>query len=276
MKQRRRSKIIVTVLGVIAAAICWTPIVWAVIVSLKPLNSVVTDVLTWFVPPFTLDNFRYVFTNEQADIFRWLGNSLFISTVSTVGAAMLSMLAAYSFSQFRYPGQKIWFWIVMAGMMIPVHSLMIPMYLLFCQMKLLNTYASLILPGLGSSFGVILLKQFMDGLPRALFEAARIDGANSFCILRKLVFPLMKPAMASLMIFTFLQHWNDFVWPFIAITKEEIMTVPVGIVFFRGQSDMSMAYSMAATVVAMLPVLIVFFIFQKQIVKGVAFSGIKE
>ena len=189
---------------------------------------------------------------------------------------MLSMMAAYAFSKFDFPGRRIWFWIVMAGMMIPVHSLMIPMYLLFRQMGLLNTYASLILPGLGSSFGVILLKQFMDGLPTALFEAAKIDGANSFRILRSIIFPLMKPALASLMIFTFLQQWNDFVWPFIAITNEKIMTVPVGIVFFRGQSDMSMAYSMAATVVALLPVLVLFFLFQKQIVKGVALSGIKE
>ncbi len=276
MSKKKISRIIVIVIAIGLAVIWWIPMVWALIVSLKPLNSVVTDISTWFAPPFTLDNFRYVFTSEQADIFRWLLNSLLVSSVVTFGGAVLSMSAAYAFSKFEFPGKKIWFWVVMAGMMIPIHSLMIPMYLLFRQMGLLNTYASLILPGLGSSFGVILLKQFMDGLPTALFEAARIDGANSFRILRSIIFPLMKPAIASLMIFTFLQQWNDFVWPFIAITQEKIMTVPVGIVFFRGQSDMSMAYSMAATVVAVLPVLIVFFIFQKQIVKGVAFSGIKE
>lgn len=276
MKKKRISRIIVTIIAVCVAIIWWIPMLWALIVSVKPLNSVVTDITTWFTPPFTLDNFRYVFTSEQADIFRWLLNSLLVSSVVTFGGAVLSMTAAYGFSKFDFPGKRIWFWVVMAGMMIPIHSLMIPMYLLFRQMGLLNSYASLILPGLGSSFGVILLKQFMDGLPVALFEAARIDGANSFKILWRIVFPLMKPAMASLMIFTFLQQWNDFVWPFIAITNENIMTVPVGIVFFRGQSDMSMAYSMAATVIAVLPVLIIFFIFQKQIVKGVAFSGIKE
>lgn len=276
MREKRISRIVVTVIAVIVAIIWWVPMLWALIVSLKPLNTVVTDMRTWFLPPFTLDNFRHVFTSEQADIFRWLLNSLLVSSVVTFGGAMLSMSAAYGFSKFNFPGKKIWFWVVMAGMMIPIHSLMIPMYLLFRQMGLLNTYASLILPGLGSSFGVILMKQFMDGLPVALFEAAKIDGANSFRILWRIVFPLTRPAMASLMIFTFLQQWNDFVWPFIAITNENIMTVPVGIVFFRGQSDMSMAYSMAATVVAVLPVLIMFFIFQKQIVKGVAFSGIKE
>lgn len=276
MRKKKISRFIVTLMAVCAAIIWWVPMLWALIVSVKPLNSVVTDIRTWFLPPFTLDNFKYVFTSEQADIFRWLLNSLLVSSVVTFCGAVLSMTAAYAFSRFSFPGKKIWFWVIMAGMMIPIHSLMIPMYLLFRQMGLLNTYASLILPGLGSSFGVILLKQFMDGLPIALFEAARIDGANSFRILWRIVFPLMKPAMASLMIFTFLQQWNDFIWSFIAITNENIMTVPVGIVFFRGQSDMSMAYSMAATVIAVLPVLIMFFIFQKQIVKGVAFSGIKE
>ncbi len=276
MSKRKLSRILVTALAAFVAFLWWVPMLWALVVAVKPLNSVVTDMSTWLKPPFTLDNFDYVIHNSQSDILHWLLNSLFVASTVTVGAALLSMSAAYAFSKFEFPGKKGWFWVVMAGMMIPVHSLMIPMYLLFRQMGLLNTYASLILPGLGSSFGVILLKQFMDGLPPALFEAARLDGASSFRILRSIVLPLMKPAMSSLMIFTFLQQWNDFIWPFISITDQKIMTVPVGIVFFRGQSDMSMAYSMAATVIAVLPVLIVFFIFQKQIVKGVAFSGIKE
>ena len=114
MKGKKRSRIIVTIIAVIAAIVWWTPILWAVIVSVKPLNSVVTDVRTWFVPPFTLDNFKYVFTSDQADIFRWLLNSLFIAAVVTVGVAVLTMLAAYAFSQFQFPGKKIWFWIVMA------------------------------------------------------------------------------------------------------------------------------------------------------------------
>ncbi len=276
MSKRKISRILVTALAILIAFIWWVPMLWALVVAVKPLNSVVTDMSTWLVPPFTLDNFSYVIHNGQSDIFHWLLNSFLVASTVTFGAAMLSMSAAYAFSRFEFPAKRLWFWIVMAGMMIPVHSLMIPMYLLFRQMGLLNTYASLILPGLGSSFGVILLKQFMDGLPPALFEAARLDGAGSFRILCFIVMPLMKPAMSSLMIFTFLQQWNDFIWPFISITDQKIMTVPVGIVFFRGQSDMSMAYSMAATVIAVLPVLVVFFLFQKQIVKGVAFSGIKE
>lgn len=275
MKKKRVTRIVIIVIAIFLAFIWWLPMLWSLIVAIKPAGSVVTDMSTWFQPPFTTDNFKYVFTNSQSDILRWLLNSTIVAFIVTFTGAMLSTMAAYGFSRFAFPGKKIWFWIIMMGMMIPVHSLMIPMYLLFRQLKLLNTYASLILPGLGSSFGVILMKQFMDGLPKELFEAATIDGANSFRMLFSVAIPLVKPAIASLMIFTFLQQWNDFLWPFISITKQNVMTVPVGIVFFRGQSDMSMAYSMAATVVAVIPVLIVFFIFQKQIVKGVAFSGIK-
>lgn len=275
-KKIKPAPVLVTLLAVLLAAVWWLPTLWSIIVAVKPVNAIVTDMSRWFTPPFTLDNFRYVFNNDQADMIRWLLNSFVISSAETLGVAILSLMAAYSFSKFRYPGRNFWFWIIMAGMMVPAQSLMIPMYLLFRGVNLLNTYQSLILPGLGSSFGVILLKQFMDGLPESLFDAARIDGAGSLRTLWSIVVPLTRPAMSSLLIFTFLQKWNDFLWPFISITKKEIMTVPVGIVFFRGQTDISMAYGMAANVAAILPVLIVFFFFQKQIVKGIAFSGIKE
>lgn len=276
MAKTKISKLAITLIAVLLSAVWWLPTVWTLIVSLKPYDAVVTDVSTWLDPPFTLNNFIYVLNNDQADMIRWLINSFIIAAIETFGVAALSLMAAYSFSRFRYPGRKLWFWIIMAGMMVPAQSLMIPLYLLFRQMNILNTYHSLILPGMGSAFGVILLKQFMDGLPESLFDAARIDGAGSFRMLISLVAPLTRPAMSSLMIFTFLQKWNDFLWPFISITKKEIMTVPVGIVFFRGQTDMQMAYAMAANVVAILPVLIVFFFFQRQIVQGIAFSGIKE
>lgn len=275
-KKLTPSKVIINLVCFALAAIWWLPLVWTFVVSVKPMGAVVYDMRTWFDPPFTLSNFDYVFNNNQSDILLWLRNSAFVAAASTVGVALLTLMAAYSFSRFVYRGQKLLFWLVMAGMMVPFQSLLIPIYVMFKQLKLLNTFWCLILPGLGSSFGVILLKQFMDGLPESLFDAAKIDGANTWRMLWQIVAPLTKPALASLMIFTFLQHWNDFMWPFISITKQEYMTIPVGIVFFRGQYTNDIAYAMAANVVAIVPVLCVFFIFQKQIVKGIAFSGIKD
>ena len=270
------SKILINSICIILVLVWWLPLFWTLIVSVKPIGTIVYDAKKWLIPPFSIDNFKYVFSNSQSNMPLWLFNSFFVSAMATVGVVFLSFLAAFSFSRFKYPGQRILFWIIMAGIMIPFQSLLLPIYLLFRDLDLLNTYAALILPGLGSSFGVILLKQFIDGLPEALFDAAKIDGCENWRILLNIVFPLTKPALSSLFIFMFLQKWNEFMWPFISITKPEFMTIPVGIVFFRGQYENDIAYSMAANVVAAIPVLIVFFIFQKQIVKGIAFSGIKD
>lgn len=262
--------------AVCMALVMWLPIFWTVLVSLKPQHSMVYDVTKWFDPPFTLANFEYVFNNPQADMIRWLLNSLFTSLIGTVGVVLLSLFAAYSFSRFDYRGKKILFWLCMAGMMIPGESLMIPQYLMFRDMGLLNTFTSLILPGLGSSMGLLILKQFIDGLPESIFEAAKIDGCNSFRMLVTIVTPLTKVALSTLAIFTFRLKWNDYLWPYIAITNPDIMTIPVGIDFFRGQYQDGYAYQMAANVIAIIPILIVFLVFQKNIVKGIALSGMKE
>ena len=202
-------------------------------------------------------------------------NSFLTAALATLGICVLSICAAYSFSRFRYPGRNLLFWIVMAGMMIPAQAMMIPLYLMCRDIKILNTYWCLILPALGSSFAVLMLKQFMDGLPRDLFEAAQLDGCNSARTLLHVVAPLTKPALFSIGIFIFLQRWNDFMWPFIAITKPELMTVPVGITFFKANTSDSMSYLMAANVLVMAPLLLLFFLCQKQLVQGIAFTGIK-
>lgn len=252
------------------------PIFWTFLVAVKPNRSQVFDITKWFEPPFTLENFDYVLQNPQADMPLWLLNSFFVAAVSTLGVVLLSVLAAYSFSRFRYPGQTVLFWVVMAGMMIPFESLMIPEYLFLTRLKMLNTYASLILPALGSSMGVLMLKQFIDGLPESIFDAAKIDGCNSLTILVRIVVPLIRVSISALIIFIFLQRWNDFLWPFIAITRQERMTIPTGIVFFRSQYFDGYGAQMAANAIAIAPVILIYLFFQKNIVQGIALSGIKE
>ena len=264
------------VLAVILALVWCLPIIWTLIVSIKPNMAPVFDIKTWLDPPFTLDNYQYVLNNSQANMPRWLLNSFFTAAVGTAGVVLLSLLAAYAFSRFKFPCKKLFFWIVMAGMMIPGESLVIPQYLLFRNMKLLNTFTSLILPGLGASMGVLIIKQFMDGIPESLFEAAKIDGCNSFKMLWQIAAPLTKAAIASLAIFTFRAKWNDYLWPYIAISDPNIMTVPVGITYFRGQYSEGYGRLMAANAMAIIPALIIFLIFQKNIVKGIAMTGLKE
>lgn len=278
MKKRwTPGRVIVNIIGYALALIWWLPIVYSIVVAFKPYGSAVYNITKWFSIENTLDNFDFVLNSSrsQANLPLWMLNSFLTAALATLGICVLSICAAYSFSRFRYPGRNLLFWIVMAGMMIPAQAMMIPLYLMCRDVKILNTYWCLILPALGSSFAVLMLKQFMDGLPRDLFEAAQLDGCNSARTLLHVVAPLTKPALFSIGIFIFLQRWNDFMWPFIAITKPELMTVPVGITFFKANTSDSMSYLMAANVLVMAPLLLLFFLCQKQLVQGIAFTGIK-
>ena len=278
MKKRwTPGRVIVNIIGYALALIWWLPIVYSIVVAFKPYGSAVYNITKWFSIENTLDNFDFVLNSSrsQANLPLWMLNSFLTAALATLGICVLSICAAYSFSRFRYPGRNLLFWIVMAGMMIPAQAMMIPLYLMCRDIKILNTYWCLILPALGSSFAVLMLKQFMDGLPRDLFEAAQLDGCNSARTLLNVVAPLTKPALFSIGIFIFLQRWNDFMWPFIAITKPELMTVPVGITFFKANTSDSMSYLMAANVLVMAPLLLLFFLCQKQLVQGIAFTGIK-
>lgn len=278
MKKRwTPGRVIVNIIGYALALIWWLPIVYSIVVAFKPYGSAVYNITKWFSIENTLDNFDFVLNSSrsQANLPLWMLNSFLTAALATLGICVLSICAAYSFSRFRYPGRNLLFWIVMAGMMIPAQAMMIPLYLMCRNIKILNTYWCLILPALGSSFAVLMLKQFMDGLPRDLFEAAQLDGCNSARTLLHVVAPLTKPALFSIGIFIFLQRWNDFMWPFIAITKPELMTVPVGITFFKANTSDSMSYLMAANVLVMAPLLLLFFLCQKQLVQGIAFTGIK-
>ena len=278
MKKRwTPGRVIVNIIGYALALIWWLPIVYSIVVAFKPYGSAVYNITKWFSIENTLDNFDFVLNSSrsQANLPLWMLNSFLTAALATLGICVLSICAAYSFSRFRYPGRNLLFWIVMAGMMIPAQAMMIPLYLMCRDIKILNTYWCLILPALGSSFAVLMLKQFMDGLPRDLFEAAQLDGCNSARTLLHVVAPLTKPALFYIGIFIFLQRWNDFMWPFIAITKPELMTVPVGITFFKANTSDSMSYLMAANVLVMAPLLLLFFLCQKQLVQGIAFTGIK-
>ena len=278
MKKRwTPGRVIVNIIGYALALIWWLPIVYSIVVAFKPYGSAVYNITKWFSIENTLDNFDFVLNSSrsQANLPLWMLNSFLTAALATLGICVLSICAAYSFSRFRYPGRNLLFWIVMAGMMIPAQAMMIPLYLMCRDIKILNTYWCLILPALGSSFAVLMLKQFMDGLPRDLFEAAQLDGCNSARTLLHVVAPLTKPALFSIGIFIFLQRWNDFMWPFIAITKPELMTVPVGITFFKANTSDSMSYLRAANVLVMAPLLLLFFLCQKQLVQGIAFTGIK-
>lgn len=243
------------------------------LIALKPENTTGLILMDWLKPPFTLDNFSKVIHSKNANVGLWIFNSFIVSTLSTIGVLLLSTLAGFAFSRMRFFGRNILFYLIMAGLMVPREATLIPLYTLFRDMGLLNTHFSLIAPTLAAPIGIIIMKQFFDGLPEELFEAAKLDGCGWYRTLFTIAVPLCKPALASLGIFIFLQAWNDFLWPFISVTDPNIMTIPIGLPVFKSQYMTAQSLPMAASALTAIPILVVFMIFQKHIVKGISFTG---
>lgn len=258
----------------ILLSLLWViPIVWMVLVSFKPTGSNVLNVNDWIHPPFSIKNYLSAF--QTAPILLWILNSFIVAVITTFLVLILSLLCAFPFSYRKFPGRSLLLLLIAAGLMVPGAATLVPLYLIFRDLHSLNTYQSLILPSIAVPFGVLLIKQFFDGLPKELYEAATIDGANIMKLITSIAIPLSRPALGALAIFTFLGSWNNFLWPFIEVTNPNIMTIPVGIPFFDSAYHVDYTLPMAANVIVSIPVLIAFVIFQKQIVRGISFTGLK-
>lgn len=275
MKTNKTVSFLVNGLAYLLCLVWLVPIVWMAVVALKPESVDVTRVSNWFRPPFTTENLRAVLEHPQADVFRWIANSAAVAVLTTCGVLLVCTLAAFAFSRIRFPGKNAVFVLVMVGMMIPREAMLVPLYTLFQSLGLLNTFFSLIAPSLAAPFAVIILKSFFDGMPGALFEAARIDGCGWLRTCFGIAAPLSKSALSSLAILVFMQSWNDFLWPFISITEPSKVTIPVGLPVFRSQYLTGQGLTMAAGALLAFPIILVFIFFQKHIVQGVASAGIK-
>ncbi|MBE1442996.1 carbohydrate ABC transporter permease [Paenibacillus sp. OAS669] len=249
------------------------PVIWMIVTSFKPQGSLVADISQRFSPPFSIENYVYIF--ENAPVLKWTMNSVIVSCIIPVASLTLGSLAAFALSRIDFSYRKAAFWIILGGMMIPGEATIISLYIVTNGLNLLDTYFALILPSLAGPLGVLVMKQFFDGIPDELVDAAKIDGCSMFRIWWNMFLPLSKPVLASLMIFSFLGSWNDFLWPFLSITSEELMTLPVGIPFFNSSYTQDETLPMTINAYASIPIIIVFIIFQKYIVKGITLSGIK-
>ena len=210
-------------------AVVWlVPLAWAVDTALKPESETTIVPITWIPPSgFTLESFAQVLA--AGNIVRWFFNSVFTASAITALVVLFASMAAYAFSRVPFRGSKAIFWIIIAGIMIPPPVLVVP---LFIEMELLgfvDTYWGLILPQITSAAAVFIFKRFFDGIPHELEEAAIVDGAGRFRIYWQIWLPLSRPVIAAVAIFTFVQAWNNFLWPFIVLTNEQKMTIPVGL-----------------------------------------------
>jgi len=268
-----RNKIIVYTLLIIGALIMVFPFMWSLLSSFKPANEILTLEPSLLPTTWTLDNYREVL--DTGNFGAWYTNSLIVAFITTISVLIFSSLAGYSLAKFDYAGKNIIFLTILSTMMIPMEMLVIPWFTIASYFGVVDTYTGIMFPGLISAFGVFMMKQFMEGIPDALIEAARIDGASEFKIFYRIILPNVKPAMASLAIFTFIASWDAFLWPLIVTTQDVMKTLPVGLQSFAGAQGIQYHLIIAAANLVIIPVLIIFLVLQKQIIKGIATSGIK-
>jgi multiple sugar transport system permease protein len=246
------------------------PLLWTLLLSLKPNDELLRGTQAAFSPPYTLQNYTDILGHSA--VFHWLLNSAVVSLAVTFGVLILSSLAGYGFARLRFRGRDALFVIVLFGLAIPEQSVIIARHQMFTALHLHNTYGGLILPGLAAPFGVFLMAQYFRAMPKELEEAAWLDGASHLKTFWRIVLPLSVPAQVTLGIFTFLSTWNDYWWPLISATNSDMYTLTVGV----ASSQMNFAqtnglgFLMAQAVFASLPILIVYVVFQRYIVAGVA------
>jgi multiple sugar transport system permease protein len=249
------------------------PMVWMLITSLETLNE------TRHFPPILLPSgiqaHNYTDVLQQAPFARWFVNTLVVTVVVVVANLLLCSLAGYAFARIRFFGREVAFILVLATLMIPFQVIMIPTFIIVRKLGLIDTLGALIVPNLAGAFGIFLLRQFFRSLPVELEEAARIDGASRLGVLFKIVLPLSGPVLATVAVVTFLWTWNDFLWPLVTIYSPNNMTLQLGLTTFQGAHQTNTHLLMAANVMSVLPVLLLFVLAQRFFIRGIATSGLK-
>ncbi|HET8523361.1 MAG TPA: carbohydrate ABC transporter permease [Thermomicrobiales bacterium] len=247
------------------------PFVWMIASSLKQVTEIYT--LSLIPKDPTLSNYSEVLRHTK--FIRWFVNSLIVAGITTVSVAFFDSLAGYTLARFNFPGRQVIFIIILSTLMVPTEMLVIPWYLMSVNLHWADTYWGIMFPGVMSAFGVFLMRQFFSTVPGELLDAARIDGFSEFGVFWKIAMPLVRPAVAALCIFTFLGNWNAYIWPLIVTRSTTMLTLPVGVAFFSNETNQPFNLIMTAAGLATIPVIIVFAIFQRQIIRGIALTGLK-
>jgi multiple sugar transport system permease protein len=260
--------------GAALLAVLWlVPLLWAVITSLKPEQETTRTPISWF--PSAPTSAAYQSVLEQGSILRWFVNSTVVAVLVTTLTLLVSVLAAYGFSRTNFPGRKAIFGVVIAGILVPPQVLIVPLFQEMSSLRLVDTYWGMVLPQVVAPVMVFVLKKFFDGVSRDYEDAARVDGATRWRIVWGVMVPMSRPILVAVGIFTFIGAWNNFLWPFIVTTDPSMMTIPVGLANVQGSYGLRYAQIMASAVLGGLPLLIVYALFQRHVVRGVGDAGIK-
>ena len=249
------------------------PFYWSVITSLKLEKNVFLSPPQWWPDPITLQAYVQVLT--RIPFPRYFLNSVVVAVAITVGHVFFDTLAAYAFAKLKFPGRDLIFFILLLGLMVPFQVNLIPLYRIMSMFSWIDSYAALIIPSLTSIFGIFLMRQFLLGIPDDLIDAARIDGCDEYGVFQRIVLPLVLPGIATLVIFTFMGAWNDFLWPRIVTSSEQLFTLPVGLAQLQLKNTSNETQIMAGTVLTALPMILVFLILQRQFIEGMTAGAVK-
>lgn len=228
--------------------------------------------IDWIPNSPTLANYRAIL--EHSNITRWFANSLIVASIGTTLAIATATTAGYAFARMDFPGRTVLFWAFLAMLMIPNEVTLIPQYILLSKIGWINTYQALILPGVTSAFGIFMIRQYLQGLPKDYEEAARMDGASEFQIYWQVVMPMLTPAIATLGTLQFLNYWNEFLYPLLVTSSADMRTLPVGLATLRTPTG-GLPEMLAGTTISIVPTVIVFLFFQRYFIRGIATTGLK-
>ncbi|MBO0778681.1 MAG: carbohydrate ABC transporter permease [Ktedonobacteraceae bacterium] len=270
----RPGRIIAWIVLIAVACISLWPMYWLFVTAFTPTTFAIKTPPD--VVPFhgDLSNFQRLLT-QASDYWTWGGNSLLVAISITLFHVVFDTMAGYAFAKKRFPGRQILFWIVISTMMVPAYVTLVPLYIVTKDMSLINTLWAVILPGFASVFGIFLMRQYIQTLPSELMDAARIDGCGEIGVFWHVIMPLSRPAIGALAIFTFVRHWNDYLWPLIVLQSSNKYTLPVGVAGLQGEFSTDFGIIFAGAALAALPMIIFFMIFQRYFLSGVRMGAIK-
>ncbi|ADL04137.1 carbohydrate ABC transporter permease [Lacrimispora saccharolytica] len=272
-KKIKAGSIVLTLLSAGLAVMFLAPVIWAFFVSLQYEGKQIKSVVSWFSPPYTLGNYLDLIIGS--DVAKWLLNSVIVAVLVTVLTILFSSMAAYALSKIKFMGRNKLYFYFLLGLMVPGEATIVPLFITANSMHLIDSYAGLLLPSVAVSMNLIIMVTFFKGIPDSLIEAARIDGAGELTIFARIIMPLSKAVLSTISIFAFIGSWNNYLWPLLCAMDSSKFTLPVGIPIFAGTYTVDYVKPMTANMIASIPAMIIYLIFEKQIVQGITMSGVK-
>ena len=273
IKKNYVENLVLTGISGLIAIIFLAPILWSLAVSLQVEGRQIASVWDWFKPPYTLQNYPDIILNSQVPL--WMFNSLFIAVISTVLTVFLSAMAAYAIAKIEFKGSRLIFFYFLLGLMVPGEATIVPLFITVNGFELIDTYPGLIFPAVAGSMNLIIMVTFLRGIPKELIEAVKIDGGNHLTIFFRIVLPLSKAVLSTVSIFAFIASWNNYIWPLLCAMSSTKFTLPIGIPTFAGTYTVDYVKPLTANMVASIPMIVLYIIFEKQIVQGITMAGVK-